>query len=184
MKIVILDRDGVINHDSDSYIKSADEWQPIDGSIEAISKLNEHGFQIAVATNQSGLGRNLFDEYALAQIHHKLCSMVEASGGHIDAIFYCPHSPDEDCACRKPKTGLLEMIESELACSLEDVYFVGDSLKDVDAAIAFGCKPAVVRTGNGGKTEKALVQRGDDTIPVFDDLSAAAEFILSESNSN
>ena len=178
MKIVVLDRDGVINQDSDLYIKSADEWLPIDGSIDAIAKLSQSGYKIAVATNQSGLGRDLFDEYALAQIHHKLCSLVEDSGGIVDGIFYCPHLPDESCSCRKPATGLLTQIEQEFSTTLNQSFFVGDSYKDVQAAISFGCKPVLVRTGKGLATEQRLQQEGLSDVAVYDDLAAAAIQIL------
>ncbi|NQV70623.1 MAG: D-glycero-beta-D-manno-heptose 1,7-bisphosphate 7-phosphatase [Pseudohongiella sp.] len=175
MKVVVLDRDGVINQDSDNYIKSADEWLPIDGSIDSIAALSKSGYKVVVATNQSGIGRNLFDEDTLAQIHHKLYSMVEESGGLLDGIFYCPHTPEQHCLCRKPGTGLLEQIETAFSCSLAGSYFVGDSYKDVQAALAFGCKPILVRTGKGTATEKRIRQEGLLDIPVYDNLAAAVE---------
>jgi D-glycero-D-manno-heptose 1,7-bisphosphate phosphatase len=175
MKVVVLDRDGVINQDSDNYIKSADEWLPIDGSIDAIATLSKSGYKVVVATNQSGISRNLFDEDTLAQIHHKLCSMVEESGGLLDGIFYCPHTPDQHCLCRKPGTGLLEQIETAFSCSLAGSYFVGDSYKDVQAALAFGCKPILLRTGKGIATEKRIRQEGLLDIPVYDNLAAAVK---------
>lgn len=172
-QFVILDRDGVINEDSDDYIKCADEWQPIAGSLAAIARLSQAGYRIIVVTNQSGLGRKLFDEYALAQIHHKLCSMVEEEGGTIDGLFYCPHTPAQNCACRKPATGLLQQAEEEFACSLAHSYFIGDTTKDIDAALAHGCRPVLVRTGKGRATEQELLSRGMDDVPVFDDLAQA-----------
>lgn len=173
MKFVVLDRDGVINQDSDDYIKSADEWLPIEGSLDAIASLGDAGYKIVVATNQSGIGRGLFDEYTLARIHTKLCSLVEESGGFIEGIFYCPHTPDENCDCRKPGVGLLQQIESEFDCSLSNCFYVGDSYKDIQAALTFGCRPILVRTGKGAETEKRLLQEKLNEVPVFDDLVSA-----------
>ena len=178
MKTIVLDRDGVINQDSDDYIKSAEEFVPIAGSIEAIAKLSAAGFKIFVATNQSGLAREFFDEDTLSEIHHLLCSMVEQLGGAIDGIFYCPHHPNDNCSCRKPKTGLLEQIESEFACELAGSYFIGDSLKDLEAAQAFGCRPVLVRTGKGALTENLLDQNDVSDVRVFDSLSSAVADIL------
>ncbi len=178
MKIIVLDRDGVINHDSDDYIKSADEFVPVEGSIKSIADLSRAGFKIAVATNQSGLARELFSDKALSSIHHKLCSMVNEAGGSIDGIFYCPHLPDENCECRKPKTGLLQQIEQEFSCSLVGSFFVGDSLKDIEAAVAFGCMPILVRTGKGSITEQKILQGQPLNVPVFDDLASAVSRLL------
>ncbi len=175
MKVVILDRDGVINNDSEGYIKTADEWIPVDGSVEAIAELHSAGYRVMVATNQSGLGRNLFDEFALAQIHYKLCSMVEEAGGIVDGIFYCPHTPEDLCECRKPDTGLLRQIEEEFECSLVGSYFIGDSYKDIQAADAFGCKPVLVRTGNGIQTEHIIKTQGRENVPVFENLAEAVQ---------
>tara|TARA_B100002003_G_scaffold84052_1_gene78496 strand:- start:75 stop:644 length:570 start_codon:yes stop_codon:yes gene_type:complete len=182
MKIVILDRDGVINEDSSAHIKSVEEWVPISGSLEAIASLHRAGFRVTVASNQSGLGRQLFDEFALANIHHKLCSMAEEAGGFVDGIFYCPHRPDDGCSCRKPGTGLLEQIEREYSCSLSNCYFVGDSLKDIQAARAYGLRPVLVRTGNGAQTEQQLLCSESSAVPVFDDLAAAVEKLILLSN--
>jgi D-glycero-D-manno-heptose 1,7-bisphosphate phosphatase len=181
MKVVVLDRDGVINEDSADYIKSEAEWQPLPGSIEAIAYLSKAGFQIAVATNQSGLGRGLFDDYALARMHQKLCTLVEEQGGQLDGIFYCPHLPDAGCECRKPSIGLLQQIEAEFSCNLEGQFFVGDSMKDLQAARSFSCKPLLVRTGNGAATETILGDEFSDSdlVPVFDDLASAAKYIVS-----
>ncbi len=172
---VILDRDGVINQDSDAYIKSDEEWVPIPGSIDAIAALSRAGFRIVVATNQSGIGRALFDEYALARIHHKMWSMVEEAGGFIDGIFYCPHTPNDQCDCRKPGTGLLRQIESEFGISLAGAYFIGDSVKDVEAALAHGCRPVLVRSGKGLTSELALRSSGVLDLAVFDDLAQAIQ---------
>jgi len=178
MKTIVLDRDGVINQDSDDYIKSAEEFVPIAGSIEAIAKLSAAGFRVFIATNQSGLARKYFDEDILSEIHHLLCSMVEQLGGTIDGIFYCPHHPDDNCNCRKPRTGLLEQIESEFACELAGSYFVGDSLKDIQVAEAFGCKPILVRTGKGTLTESGLESNGVADVRVYENLSSAIADIL------
>ncbi|MFT4817128.1 MAG: D-glycero-D-manno-heptose 1,7-bisphosphate phosphatase [Pseudohongiellaceae bacterium] len=178
MKIIVLDRDGVINHDSNDYIKSAEEFLPIDNSIFAIARLCAAGFKVVVATNQSGLARKYFDEEQLSEIHHLLCSMVEEAGGVIDGIFYCPHHPDEDCSCRKPRTGLLQQIEKELECRLQGCYFVGDSMKDLEAALAFDCNPILVRTGKGLITEQLLIESNDLSVPTYDDLSTAVSHIL------
>jgi len=184
MKIIVLDRDGVINQDSDDYIKSAEEFIPIKGSIAAIARLCAAGFKVVVATNQSGLSRKYFDEDQLSEIHHLLCSMVEQAGGIIDGIFYCPHLPDEGCSCRKPKTGLLEQIENEFACKLEGCYFVGDSLKDIQAARSFDCNPILVRTGKGLITEQKLSDTNDVSVPVHDDLANAVSHILGSLDDN
>jgi len=178
MKIIVLDRDGVINQDSSDYIKSAEEFIPIKGSINAIVRLSEAGFKVVVATNQSGLSRKYFDDDQLSEIHHLLCSMVEQAGGFIDGIFYCPHHPNEGCSCRKPKTGLLEQIENELSCKLQGCYFVGDSLKDIQTALAFGCKPILVRTGKGSVTEQNIFDTSDLVLSIHDDLANAVSSIL------
>ncbi len=151
MKLLVLDRDGVINHDSDAYIKSPEEWRPIPGSLEAIARLSQSGYRIAVATNQAGVARGLFDLSMLGRIHSKMQAAVSDAGGHIDAIFFCPHAPDAGCDCRKPKPGLLLEIFSRFGVKSEQTYMVGDSLRDLEAAHAAGCRPVLVRTGNGQK---------------------------------
>lgn len=152
MKLIILDRDGVINEDSDDYVKSVDEWMPIAGSIEAIARLSKAGYTVAVATNQSGIARGYFDEFELAAMHQKMCSLVEEQGGCIHGVFFCPHGPDEECDCRKPKTGLLEQIECEFGVNVSQTPFVGDSAKDLLCAKLAGCSPVLVRTGKGEAT--------------------------------
>lgn len=179
-KTIVLDRDGVINQDSSEYIKSHEEWIPVPGSIEAIAALHAANYKILVATNQSGLARGLFTEYDLAKMHHKLCSMVEEAGGFITGIFYCPHNPEEDCDCRKPKTGLLVQAEIELALSLRGSIFVGDSDKDLLAAQSHGMRPILVRTGKGKLTESNLDKMSMSDTEVFDDLSNAVISILSK----
>lgn len=182
-EIVVLDRDGVINHDSDDYIKSADEWLPIPGSIEAIASLAQAKISVAVATNQSGIGRGLYDEYALAQMHDKMLALVEAAGGSIAAVCYCPHLPDDHCQCRKPATGLLEQIQEHLQISLQGALFVGDSLKDIRAAIAFDMIPVLVRTGKGAETEALLEQESlSISVPVFDSLQAVIAHYFPETD--
>lgn len=156
MDVLVLDRDGVINLDSDSYVKSVAEWAPIEGSIEAIAKFTSAGFRVVVVTNQSGLGRGLFKESALEDIHRKLESKVESLGGKIDGIFFCPHHPRENCDCRKPKTGLLKKAEHYLQTSLKNSFFVGDSYTDLQCAVNFGLKPILVRSGKGSITESRL----------------------------
>jgi len=176
MKCVILDRDGVINFDSDQFIKSPDEWRPIPGSLEAIARLNQAGFRVVVASNQSGVGRGLFDMATLNTIHAKMHKLTAQAGGRIDAVFFCPHAADSKCACRKPRPGLFQEIGSRLHMDLKTVFAVGDALRDVEAALAVGAKPILVRTGKGMKT-LAAGQLPQD-IPVFDNLLQAAQAII------
>jgi D-glycero-D-manno-heptose 1,7-bisphosphate phosphatase len=175
-RYILLDRDGVINHDSDQFIKSPEEWQPIEGSLDAIALLNRHGYKIAVITNQSGLARGLFDEAMLEKIHAKMQQMVEEKGGKIDAIYVCPHGPSDGCNCRKPKPGMLESFANEHIVDLKDTAFIGDSLSDMQAAQAVGAKPILVKTGKGQKT---LTKNPNLNIPVFESLYDAAKYITS-----
>jgi D-glycero-D-manno-heptose 1,7-bisphosphate phosphatase len=179
MKLIILDRDGVINEDSDAYIKSPEEWIPIPGSLEAIARLTRAGYRVAVATNQSGLARGLFDMDTLQRIHDKMRRAVAAAGGEIAAIFFCPHGPDEACACRKPQPGLLWEIAAHFNMDLGGVPAVGDSLRDIQAAQAVGAKPILVRTGKGESTLK----RGEGLagLAIYADLAAAADALLRDS---
>jgi D-glycero-D-manno-heptose 1,7-bisphosphate phosphatase len=176
MRLVILDRDGVINFDSDQYIKSPAEWRPIPGSIEAIARLNQSGYRVAVATNQSGIGRGLFDMATLNAINDKMMEMVFRHGGRIDALFFCPHTAAEECACRKPRTGMLEEIAARFHADLKGVPCVGDSLKDVQSADAVGAQPILVLTGKGERT------REEGGLPkktlVFQDLAEASRHIV------
>ena len=179
-KLVILDRDGVINRDSNDFVKSADEWLPLPGSIGAIAALSADGFKIAIASNQSGLARGLFDEAALEAMHAKLRALVEAAGGNVDHIVVCPHGPDDGCDCRKPEPGLYRQIAAHFDTELDGVPVVGDSIRDLEAALAAGAKPVLVRSGNGLKTESLL--RGKlVSVPVFDDLAAFARKLISDS---
>lgn len=155
MKLIVLDRDGTINHDSDQYIKSPAEWKPIPGSLEAIARLNHGGWRVVVATNQSGLARGLFDMATLNAIHAEMHRAVAHAGGRIDAIFFCPHAADANCGCRKPRPGMLHEIARRLNVELAGVPVVGDSLKDLQAAAAVGARPMLVLTGKGKKTREA-----------------------------
>jgi D-glycero-D-manno-heptose 1,7-bisphosphate phosphatase len=154
MKLVILDRDGVINQDSDQFIKSPDEWKPIPGSLEAIARLNQAGFQVVVATNQSGIGRGLLDMATLNAIHDKMHRHLAQAGGHVAAVFYCPHAADADCGCRKPRAGLFEEIGRRFGLPLAGVPAVGDSLRDLEAARSVGARPMLVLTGKGQQTRR------------------------------
>lgn len=181
-KLVILDRDGVINADSDLYIKTVAEWQALPGSIDAIARLSRAGYRIAVATNQSGIARGMFDEITLSNMHSKMRALVEEAGGHIDVVCYCPHGPDEQCRCRKPATGLLEQIAEELGQSVRNAWLVGDHEKDIRMAVSAGCKPLLVRTGKGAATEQMLSASLRAQTLVFDDLAAASAYILQADN--
>ncbi len=183
MKLVILDRDGVINQDSANFIKNPNEWIPIAGSLEAIALLNQSGFRVAIATNQSGVSRGLFDMATLNRIHDKMNRELAIVGGRIDAIFYCPHSADEHCHCRKPDTGMIEEIGKRFSVELKDVPAVGDALRDLQAYANAGCQPVLVRTGKGEAT-LAASQNADKALPantwVCTDLSEAVQRIIAE----
>jgi D-glycero-D-manno-heptose 1,7-bisphosphate phosphatase len=154
MKLVILDRDGVINYDSPSYIKGPDEWKPIPRSLDAIARLTQGDYRVVVATNQSGVGRGLFDMATLNAIHDKMHRAVAQAGGRIDAVFYCPHAMEANCGCRKPKPGLLEDIGRRFNTSLQDVPCIGDQLRDLQSAATVGAQPILVLTGKGAKTQR------------------------------
>lgn len=177
MNLVILDRDGVINEDSDDYIKSPDEWVAIPNSLKAIARLNHANIQVVVATNQSGIARKLFDINTLNNIHQKLHQSLSEVGGHLDGIIFCPHGPDEGCHCRKPQPGMLEEIAQRFHGELTEVYFIGDSLKDIQAAQAVDAQALLVKTGKGLKT-LATKSPELDGLPVFDDLSQAVDYLL------
>ena len=176
-RLVMIDRDGVINEDSDEFIKSVAEWRPIEGSLEAIAALHRAGWRVAVVTNQSGVGRGLYDEATLAEIHAHMHERVRAAGGSLAGVYYCPHLPDAGCECRKPKPGMFRTLERELGVSVAGAPYIGDRLSDVDAAEAVGARPILVRTGAGAATEALL---GTRRVPVFDDLAAAARSLLTE----
>jgi len=177
MKLVILDRDGVINHDSDDYIKSPEEWVPIPGSLEAIARLHREGYKVVVVTNQSGVGRGLFDMNMLCRIHTKMLEAVRAKGGEIDAIFFCPHRPEDNCGCRKPQPGLYQEVTERLKVNLSGVYSVGDTERDIIVARLVSARPVLVRTGNGKRTQKKSKALAD--VPVFEDLAAFTDNLLS-----
>jgi len=175
MKLVILDRDGVINHDSDAYIKSPAEWKPIPGSLEAIAKLTQAGFHVVVATNQAGVGRGLFEMATLNAIHDKMHRAVNQAGGRIDAVFYCPHAQEANCECRKPKPGLLEEIGRRFSVSLTGVPCIGDALRDLQAAATVNAQPILVLTGKGKKTRREPLPAG--TL-VYADLDEAVKSLV------
>ncbi|MDP3815272.1 D-glycero-beta-D-manno-heptose 1,7-bisphosphate 7-phosphatase [Pseudomonas sp.] len=175
MKLLILDRDGVINYDSDAYIKSLDEWVPLPGAIEAIAHLSQAGWTVAVATNQSGIARGYYDLAALEAMHQRLRELVAEQGGELGLILHCPHGPDDGCACRKPKPGLLEQIAAYYGTTLRGVWFVGDSSGDLSAALAVDCQPVLVKTGKG---ERTLAKALPEGTLVFDDLAAIAAQLL------
>jgi D-glycero-D-manno-heptose 1,7-bisphosphate phosphatase len=182
MKLVILDRDGTINADSDEYIKSPEEWEPLPGALDAIARLSHAGWHVVIASNQSGLGRGLFDVSALNAIHSKMLRAVATAGGRIDAIFYCPHSPGEGekaCTCRKPLPGLFEQIGDRYGIELKGVPTAGDSLRDLQAGVAAGCEPHLVLTG------KSVIYRSQPLPESFPpgththaDLAAFADFLI------
>ena len=176
MKLVILDRDGVINFDSDQFIKSPEEWKPIPGSLEAIARLNQVGYRVVVATNQSGIGRGLFDMAMLNSIHDKLYRSLAQVGGRIDALFYCPHSAELNCQCRKPRPGMFEDISRRFNTPLLGVPSIGDSLRDLKASEAVGALPMLVKTGKGQRTLDA----GDlpEGTLVFPDLATAVKQVI------
>ena len=176
MKLIILDRDGVINFDSAQFIKSPDEWKPIPGSLEAIARLNQAGFRVVLATNQSGVGRGLFDMATLNAIHDKMHKMLSQAGGRIDALFYCPHAGDAGCACRKPKPGMFEEIAKRFNADLTGVPCIGDSLRDLEAAAAVRALTILVRTGKGEKTLSA--GNLPENTRVFADLSEAVKHLI------
>jgi D-glycero-D-manno-heptose 1,7-bisphosphate phosphatase len=171
MKLLILDRDGVINYDSDAYIKTLEEWIPIPGAIEAIARLSKAGWTVAVATNQSGLARGYYDQAMLDAMHARLRQLVAEQGGEVGLIVHCPHGPDDGCDCRKPKAGLLKRIAAHYGVELAGVWFVGDSSGDLDAARAVDCQPVLVKTGKGQRTLAKPLPAG--TL-VFEDLAAVA----------
>ncbi len=176
MKLIILDRDGVINEDSDHFIKSTEEFIPIEGSLEAIARLNQSGYSVVIATNQSGIARGYFDLNTLNSIHEKLRRLLAPFGGHIDAIFFCPHGPEDHCLCRKPDIGLFDEIKQRFGIELYDVFAIGDSLRDLQAAQRAGASPILVRTGKG---ERTLANgSGIEDIPVFNNLASFVDELL------
>ena len=179
MKLIILDRDGTINRDSDDFVKTPEEWLPLPGALEAIARLNQGGWRVVIASNQSGLGRGLFDVAALNAIHAKMHKLLAAAGGRVEAVFYCPHSPEESCNCRKPLPGLFEQIGARFGVQLLGVPTAGDSLRDLQAGAAAGCEPHLVLTGKSAHYQGGGPPEG---LPagafVHADLAAFADFIL------
>lgn len=179
MKLILLDRDGVINHDSENYIKSVDEWIPIDGSLEAIAKLSQNGFRIAVVTNQSGIARNFYSVETLHAMHDKLRRLLRPLGGQIQALFYCPHGPNDDCQCRKPKDGLYKNVQTLFNTSLNGVITVGDSFRDLEAAMQVGSSPVLIKTGKGISTFQNKQKEIESLhIPVYDNLAEFVEELI------
>ena len=176
MKLLILDRDGVINQDSDAYIKSLDEWIPIPSAISAIARLSQAGWTVAVATNQSGIARGYYDLATLESMHTRLHELLAEQGGELGVVVFCPHGPDDGCDCRKPKPGMLRQIAQHYGVDLHGVWFVGDSRGDLDAALAVDCQPVLVKTGKG---ERTLAKPLPEGTLVFDDLAAVADQLLS-----
>ncbi len=178
MKLIILDRDGVINQDSDQFIKSPEEWKPIPGSLEAIARLNQWGWRVVVATNQSGVGRGLFGMDTLNAINDKMVRSLTQLGGRLDAIFFCPHAADSTCDCRKPKPGMFHQIAERFNVDLYGVPCVGDSLRDLQAGISVGCEPFLVLTGKGEKTRESADLPSNTRI--FADLDEVAGVLTAE----
>lgn len=176
MALVLLDRDGVLNEDSPGYIKSVDEWRPLAGSLAAVARMKQAGFAVAVCTNQSAIARGLTDACALEAIHALLRRELADHGVGLDGIYVCPHGPDDGCACRKPRPGLLERAMTELGHAAQSTWYIGDAIRDVQAALAAGCTPVLVRTGNGTAAEREA--RGLGVELVFDDLDAAADWLV------
>lgn len=175
-RLLILDRDGVVNHTSTTYIKEPDEWKPIDGSIEAMSQLYHANWQMVVVSNQSAIGRGLLTLENLYAIHSKMENLLNETGARIEAFFFCPHLPETRCGCRKPQPGLLLQIERRFGINLKGIPFVGDSDKDIEAARQVGARPMLVLTGNGQRTQETMADLGD--VEVFADLAAVAEHLL------
>jgi D-glycero-D-manno-heptose 1,7-bisphosphate phosphatase len=181
VKLVILDRDGTINEDRDDFVKSPEEWVPLPGALEAIARLNHAGWHVVIASNQSGLGRGLFDMAAINAMHAKMNQLLSRQGGRVDAVFLCPHAPDEQCNCRKPLPGLFDQIGERYGANLREVPAVGDSLRDLQAGVAAGCEPHAVLSGKLGELDEAERERELAKVPgvaVHKDLVAFTEFLL------
>lgn len=181
-KLIILDRDGVINHDSDHYIKSPQEWTPIEGSLQAIAQLNKADYRIAIATNQSGIGRGYYDLATLEAMHHKMQQLLKPLGGHIDHIEFCPHTPDDNCECRKPKVGMLNNIAKKYALNPHDIVMVGDTMGDYQAATNAGMSFVLVKTGKGERT--LATGRLPQNTPIYANLAAYVSDLLKKGGVN
>jgi len=186
MNLIILDRDGTINEERDDFVKSPEEWVPLPGALEAIARLNQAGWQTVIATNQSGLGRGLFDMAALTAIHTKMNTALARVGGRIGAVFFCPHAPEDQCSCRKPLPGLYQQIGERFGVALGSVPVVGDSVRDLEAALAAGCPAHLVRTGKGAAMTEAQIAQLIENVPgtqVHADLAAFAESMIQHERS-
>lgn len=182
MKLIILDRDGVINQDSDDYIKTVDEWQPIPGSLQAMGRLSQAGYTLVVATNQSGIARGYYELETLHAMHKKMDEMLEQYGGKVDAVFYCPHGPKDNCRCRKPEPGLFYDIASRYQMALANVLAIGDSLRDVQAAREAGAMPILVKTGKGEHSLQVASNDELKDVPVYENLAEVADALLAETD--
>lgn len=185
MKPIILDRDGVINEESPDFIKSPEEWVPLKGSLEAIARLTQAGYDVIIVTNQSGVGRGLFSADMLGQIHVRMIDYIQQAGGKISSIAFCPHTDTDNCECRKPKAGLYQQLAQGLGISFNGIYSVGDSLRDLQAALTAGAQPVLVKTGNGKTTLKqveASPELGLSDIPVYDNLLSFTEDLLKQTD--
>jgi len=181
VKLVILDRDGVINHDSDHYIKNVDEWLPIEGSIEAIAKLKNNGFKVAIATNQSGIGRGYYSVETMHQMHQKMADLLKPYNAVIDLIEFCPHTPDDNCTCRKPKPGMINAIQKHFNADLSNTYFVGDTLSDLSTADHAKTKFALVKTGKGERIiDRVLASEAHKHTPVFNNLAHFVDVFIEQ----
>lgn len=183
LKLIVLDRDGVINKDSSSFIKSPEEWLPLKGSLEAIARLSQAGYEVVIMTNQSGIGRGLFNADMLAKIHVRMIDYVQQHGGKIQSILFCPHHPDDDCTCRKPLPGMYRELAERLNINYSKVFSIGDSVRDLQAAKAAGAKPVLVKTGNGKKSLKKIANDSSldlDGTLVFDNLAAFTDALLKQ----
>jgi D-glycero-D-manno-heptose 1,7-bisphosphate phosphatase len=179
MKLCILDRDGTINEDSDDYVKSPAEWQPLPGALDAIARINHAGWHVVVVTNQSGLGRGLFDVSALNAMHTKMHTMLATVGARVDAIFYCPHAPEDHCNCRKPAPGLYEQIAERYGMDLTGMPTVGDSVRDLVAGTTVGCAPHLVLTGKSARYRGRDLPEGlPHGTMAHDDLAAFAQYLV------
>ncbi len=182
MKLIILDRDGVINYDSDDFIKSVDEWQPLPGSLQAMGRLCQAGYTLVVATNQSGIARGLYDLETLHAMHSKMARMLEPYGGYVEAVFFCPHGPKDGCNCRKPRDGMFQDIAARYIQDLTGVPAIGDSLRDLQAARTAGAQPILVKTGKGKRTLASAQPEELEDVPVFNNLAEVAEMLLAETD--
>ena len=178
MKLIILDRDGVINQDRDDFVKSADEWIPIEGSMDAVAFLTQAGYTVAVATNQSGIGRKYFTVQTLNEMHAKMHRLAVQAGGVIDGIWFCPHTATDECGCRKPKPGMILDILDRFAAEAAETWLVGDSLRDLQAMEAAGGKCALVLTGKGKKTLSQHESELPENTQIFDNLLAFSQYIM------